>query len=198
MTGTALKLYEIAEALQPLLEIIEQSFYIDDETGEVIAIEPDPAMVEETVGLVGLGNAKVANIGFIIRNLEAARDAHKLEADRHRKAARIADNKIKWLKAYALDFLKASRQKSIESEDGLIKLSARKGVLKATGPGGCDLAEWGKAHMVELSEWPDEFRKITVEPRKKPLTDAFKTGREDIPGSVEFYEGDQWGTLTVK
>ena len=179
-----LKLYEIGDYLDGLLDLMDNTFHIDDETGEVIS--GDPLAIEEAVKLTELGNHKVAGIGYLIRNLETEAEARKKEADRLRKSAKVRENKIEWLKGYVLRYLAQSRQKAISTDDNVMTISAAKGRMRVEIPEGLD-----------LTAWPDEFVKRTVEARKTPILDAWKEGKP-IPDGVEIFEPTGWESLRIK
>lgn len=106
---------------------------------------------------------KADNYGRIIRNLEAEREAHKKEAQRHKDAAQVADNRIKRLKRNMEDAMVRLNKPKIEGE--LFKWRVQK-----TAP------------AVKLSDdfvLTDEFTKYAKpEADKTAIKNAINNGRE--------------------
>lgn len=139
---------------------LEQMFYnaVDIETGEI----KDEELLAAFDQLQMERDEKIENIACWIKDLKAESEAIGNEINNLRNRKATADRKLDAMRAYLSDFLNGQKFKTG-------KVSIR----------------WMKTKSVnvtDLSQIPEEFTKITVEPRKIEIKKAIAEGR-DVPGA---------------
>lgn len=139
---------------------LEQMFYnaVDIETGEI----KDEELLSAFDQLQMERDEKIENIACWIKDLSAESEAISKEISNLRSRKATADRKLDAMRTYLSDFLNGQKFKTG-------KVSIR----------------WMKTKSVnvtDLSQIPEEFTKVTVEPRKVEIKKAIAEGRE-VPGA---------------
>lgn len=142
-----MKLYELDRTIET---IIENGFFIDEETGEYFD--------EEALNQLQIDKAeKLENVLLMVKNYKAEAEAIKTEKDALAKRQAQAEKRAEWLLEYA--------KSSLNGEDFK---TARVAVA------------YRKSEKVEIEEWaklPDEY--LTFKdpvPKKTELKKALKSG----------------------
>lgn len=134
-----MNLYEITQATQQLLEMLEE--------GEI----PEEAY-NDTVESLGAEGA-IEDCIKAIRNSLAEAEAFKAEAERLTEKRRKAEDKAEWLKKLILDYMKVTDTKKAEA--GLFAVSRR-----ATKS--CELYDETQIPIVYLIPQPSKIDKKTI------------------------------------
>lgn len=115
-----MKLYEINEQIQNLLENGFDTDCIDMETGEIL----ESVATQKLDGLMLNEQDKIENTALFIKNLLSESDAIKAEMDNFQQRKKSKDNKIKWLKNYLSDYMHETKRTKFETSK--VALSFRK------------------------------------------------------------------------
>lgn len=139
---------------------LEEMFYnaVDIETGEI----KDEELLAAFDQLQMERDEKIENIACWIKDLKAESEAIGNEINKLRNRKATADRKLDAMRAYLSDFLNGQKFKTG-------KVSIRWMRTKSV-------------NVTDLSQIPEEFTKITVEPRKIEIKKAIAEGR-DVPGA---------------
>lgn len=139
---------------------LEEMFYnaADIETGEI----KDEELLAAFDQLQMERDEKIENIACWIKDLKAESEAIGNEINNLRNRKATADRKLDAMRAYLSDFLNGQKFKTG-------KVSIRWMRTKSV-------------NVTDLSQIPEEFTKITVEPRKIEIKKAIAEGR-DVPGA---------------
>lgn len=139
---------------------LEEMFYnaVDIETGEI----KDEELLAAFDQLQMERDEKIENIACWIKDLKAESEAIGNEINNLRNRKATADRKLDAMRAYLSDFLNGQKFKTG-------KVSIRWMRTKSV-------------NVTDLSQIPEEFTKITVEPRKIEIKKAIAEGR-DVPGA---------------
>lgn len=150
-----MNLYDIAGEYQKALDSIE----IDPETGEVAGF----GVLDE---LNSAFEEKAEAIACYAKGVKAEAEAIKAERSMLDKRREAAERKLKMLKEY------------------LAMNMAAVGIDKLKTPR-CSISfrKTSKVEISDMDKLPDEFKRITVEPRKSDISAAIKTG-ESVPGAA--------------
>lgn len=158
-----MNLYELTEEMRQLLELLEED---EDQT----AIEDTLALVKEDL------KDKIQGYGCVIRQLAADKAALAEERQRIQKREKSVENNMNRLRDAVKYAMLITNQPKLKTNLFSFSVSTRqKFVLD-----------------VDVNDLPDEFKKVTVEPRLKEIGDAMK--QEDRGWG--HYE--QTETLTVR
>ena len=166
-------LYELTEDMRNLLDMLEE--------------DPDNEAIQETISLTLLDlEDKAEDYVHVIRQLEA--DAAAAKAEKAKLAAKqsSAENGAKRMR----EALKAA-----------MLLTGKTKIKRAT----CSVSvstRWETVLDVEPEDLPDEFKKVTVEPKKAEITKWLKAYDPDKGGinleTCEWAHLEQTQTLTVR
>ena len=151
-----MKLYEIAEEMRTLLDSMDE--YIDEETGEVAP--------EFGIALNGLDKCAHEIIeGIGVRGLELKGDIETVEKELKRLKGRkeSMQGSIVWLKNYATDNMKSLGLGKHTSPGKLFTVWLQKGP--------------DSIHIERPGALPTVFQRITVEPAKKLIKEAWDAGQ---------------------
>lgn len=153
-----MNIYDIDIALVNASEAILEVF--DEETGEVTDIDQFEALKAEIDGLQMAREQKISNVACWIKNLTAEAEAIKAEKQNLAKRQQALENKAANLKKYLEYALHGEK-----FEDARCKISYRSSESITFAEG------------FDYSKLPEEFQKVTVEPRKTELKKAIKEGQ---------------------
>ena len=166
-------LYELTEDMRNLLDMLEE--------------DPDNEAIQETINLTLLDlEDKAEDYVHVIRQLEA--DAAAAKAEKQKLAAKqaSAENGAKRMR----EALKAA-----------MLLTGKTKIKRAT----CSVnvsTRWETVLDVEPEDLPEEFKKVTVEPKKAEITKWLKAYDPDKGGTnletCEWAHLEQTETLTVR
>lgn len=126
---------------------------------------------------------KLENLCKVIRNLEADKEAHKTEADRHDKIAKTIDNNIKRLKDSMFNSMKVTGTSKVKGE--LFTVSIQK--------------NGGKVPLIQSPDM--DIRKLPnqlVTIIEKPNTDAIRSALEGGNKVSGFSLGERGESLRIK
>lgn len=126
---------------------------VDEETGDIVDVEKLEALEMEL-------DEKISNIACWIKNLDAEAEAIKAERLNLEKRQKADENKSKSLKSFLQYILNG---KKFRNEKCIVSYRHNKKVLIDDDA---------------VEKLPEEFQKITIEPRKKELAEAMKLGFE--------------------
>ena len=163
-------LYDVDDRL---VNLIENQF--DTETGEIFESEEKLAKAIDEVQLDL--DTKIENIGCYIKNLEAEVEAFKKEEDNLEKRRKSAENKIEGLKKYLNGYLSACYPN--DSDRAKWKFKTAKVVL--------GYRKSSKVEVPDIEKLDKNYLKVTtnVEPDKKAIGDAIKSGKEVIGAFIK-------------
>ena len=152
-----MKLYELSQRYQQVLDLIETSD--EDFTEEQWDI---------LIGIEDAFNGKVENVGKFIKSLQA--DVEAIKAERQRLAARekTLGRKADWLKAYLLHALRAAGKPKVKGH--VLTVSLRK------APISCE--------VLDADELPGDFKREVTEVKvdRNGIIAHFKSTGEILPG----------------
>jgi len=199
-----MKLFEINAELAEFAALLDQSFTVDEETGEVYT---DPGLQAESDRLMAEAEKNLPWLHRHLGNLENEQAGFQGEVDDLKKKLKKAqenvrekESRVNFIKRQILNYLMLTRQKKIEllGADGkpFGTFSGRKGSQpKITGPDGMSLEKWVKS--IPVADWPERFRVTEIDTRVTPYKKAFEAG-EELPAGIEYHEPTEWDSLTVK
>lgn len=125
---------------------------IDQETGEIIDSDKLTALNMER-------EKKISNVACWIKDLKAEAEALKAEKQNLAKRQQICENKVESLKNWLSFALNGEKYK-----DSRCSISYRKS------------ASVNFAEGFDFNTLPDDFKKVTVEPKKTEIKNAIKDG----------------------
>ena len=125
---------------------------IDEETGEIIDLERLEALEMER-------DMKISNVACWIKDLKAEAEAIKAEKQALEKRQKAAENKAESLKQWLQVVLEGEKFK-----DARCSISYRRSERVVFEDG------------FLLNSLPEQFRKVTIEPKKTEIKDYLKTG----------------------
>lgn len=168
-----MKLYELTEELTNLIEMLEE--------------DPENEAIKETIAMLLLDlDDKAEDYVHVIRQLEADAEAAKAEKLHLAKKQSAAENAAKRMRDYLKDAMIITGRTKIKRATCSIGISTR----------------WEMALDVDVNDIPDEFKKITVEPKKQEITRWLKAYDPDKGGTnletCEWAHLEQTETLTVR
>ena len=168
-----MKLYELTNELQDLIEMLEE--------------DPENDAIKETIATLLLDlDDKAEDYVHVIRQLEADAEAAKAEKLRLAKKQSAAENAAKRMRDYLKDAMILTGRTKIKRATCSIGITTR----------------WEMALDVDVNDIPDEFKKITIEPKKQEITKWLKAYDPEKEGTnVEFCDWahlEQTETLTVR
>ena len=146
-------LYEINKTY---LEVLENGFKIDEETGEILFDKDDLERIESEF------SEKVDNIACYIKDLLALNEAIKNEKKNLDDRMNTNTKKIEWLKSYLSWSMKVRELDKYETPRSKISYRSSK-----------------KVEVTDLEQIPAEFIKTKTESSidKKAVMEAFKNGQ---------------------
>lgn len=166
-------LYELTEDMRNLLDMLEE--------------DPDNEAIQETINLTMLDlQDKAEDYVHVIRQLEA--DAAAAKAEKARLAAKqsTAENGAKRLREALKETMSILGITKIKKPTCSMTVSTR----------------WDTVLDVEPEDLPEEFKKVTVEPKKAEITKWLKAYDPDKGGTnletCEWAHLEQTQTLTVR
>jgi len=164
-----MNLYELTGELATLESVMEP-----DENGEIGITDEQ---LEAYLDLKSGSALKAQNTVHFIRNLESRSESVDSEIKRLTVYKRTCENAVKRIKEYALFCLQGAGLKFIGEKPFSInrQKNSQPAVIVPDG--------------LDLSTWDDRFKKVTVEPNKKAILEAWKA-EEPIPANVEIFEGE--------
>jgi hypothetical protein len=130
---------------------------VDEETGEVVDTEKLKALEMEH-------DAKISNIACWIKDLRAEAEALKNEKQALEKRQKAAENKAESLKEFLAVYLEGEKFK-----DNRVSISYRRS------------ESVGFTEDFNIDDLPDDYVKVTKEPRKTLIKEAFAEGMV-VPG----------------
>lgn len=154
----SLTLYDIDFALIEASEALNGVF--DEETGEVIDIDVFEALKAEIDNLQMEREKKIHNVACWIKNIKAEAEAVKTEKQKLAKRQAVLERKADNLKKYLEYALHGEKFK-----DGAVSISYRttKSVVFYDD--------------FDYSTLPEEYQKVTIEPKKTELKQAIENGQ---------------------
>lgn len=153
-----MKLYELTNELQDLIEMLEE--------------EPENEAIKETIATLLLDlDDKAEDYVHVIRQLEADAEAAKAEKLRLAKKQSAAENAAKRMRDYLKDAMVLTGRTKIKRPTCSISVSTR----------------WETVIDVDVKDIPEEFQKVTIEPRKQEIGKWLRAYDPDKEGTnVEF------------
>lgn len=163
-------IYELNEEIGNILDEVDS--YIDDDgnfintqTGEVITADVAEAYFSELQrqldSLAEARDEKISNIACWIKQLKADAEAIKKEKLNLEKRQKSCENKAESLKKYLSSVLQGDKFK-----DARVSISYRSSKTVEFAPN------------FDYSKLPEEYQKITYEPKKTELKNAILNGEE--------------------
>lgn len=125
---------------------------IDQETGEIINEEMLTALNMER-------EKKISNVACWVKNLKAEAEALKTEKQNLEKRQKACENKAESLKRWLAFALAGEKYK-----DSRVSISYRKS------------ESVGFSDNFNVANLPEEFQKVTIEPKKSEIKDYLKSG----------------------
>lgn len=125
---------------------------IDAETGEIIDEKMLTALNMER-------DKKISNVACWIKNLKAEAEALKTEKQNLEKRQKSCENKVESLKRWLAFALAGEKYK-----DSRVSISYRKSESVAF------------SDNFNIANLPEEFQKVTIEPKKSEIKDYLKSG----------------------
>lgn len=166
-------LYEMTEEMRSLLEMLEE--------------DPENEAIQETINLALMDlEDKAEDYVHVIRQLEA--DASAAKAEKARLAAKqsAAENGAKRMRDYLKDAMVLTGRTKIKRPTCSIGITTR----------------WETVLDVDVNDLPDEFKKVTVEPKKAEITKwlkAYNPDKEEANlASCDWAHLEQTESLTVR
>lgn len=168
-----MKLYELTEDLTNLIEMLEE--------------DPENEAIKETIAALLLDlDDKAEDYVHVIRQLEADALMAKTEKQRLANKQKAAENA-------------AQRMRDALKEAMLI--TGRTKIKRATCSIGIS-SRWDAVIDVDVKDLPDEFKKVTVEPKKQEITKWLKAYDPDKQGTnletCDWAHLEQSEVLTVR
>lgn len=168
-----MNLYELTGDLRDLIEMLEE--------------DPENEAVKDTINMLLLDlDDKAEDYIHVIRQLEADAEAAKTEKLRLAKKQASAENGAKRLR----EALKAA-----------MLITGRTKIKRPTCSIGI-VTRWDAVLDVDVNDIPDEFKKITVEPRKAEITKwlkAYDPDKENLNlHTCDWAHLEQTESLTVR
>ena len=149
-----MKLYELSENLVNLVEMLEE--------------DPENEAIKETISMLLLDlDDKAEDYVHVIRQLEADALMAKNEKQRLANKQKAAEN--------AADRMREALKQAM-------LITGRTKIKRATCSIGIS-SRWDAVIDVDVNDLPEEFKKITVEPRKAEITKWLKTYDPDKEGT---------------
>lgn len=144
---------------------------------EMLVDDPENEAIKETLDFV-LDNLddEADTACRIIRQIKADREALKSQRDFFEKKIKACDNAEKFFRGQILGAMLRTNQRKIKTAENTISVSTRSRFVLDVDP----------------NDLPDEFKKVTVEPRLKEIGDAMK---QDDRGWGHFEETE---SLTMR
>ena len=166
-------LYNLTEDLQNLIEMLEE--------------DPENEAIQETINVTMLDlHDKAEDYVHVIRQLEADALMAKTEKQRLANKQKAAENGAKRLREALKEAMSVTGITKITKPTCIVTLSTR----------------WDTVLDVEPEDLPDEFKKVTVEPKKAEITKWLKAYDPDKGGinleTCEWAHLEQTETLTVR
>lgn len=168
-----MKLYELTEDLTQLIEMLED--------------DPENEAIKETIGMLLLDlDDKAEDYVHVIRQLEADAEMAKAEKQRLAKKQSAAENAAKRMRDYLKDAMLITGRTKIKRPTCSIGITTR----------------WETVLDVDVNDLPDEFKRVTVEPKKAEITKwlkAYNPDKEEANlASCDWAHLEQTESLTVR
>lgn len=138
-----MNLFEIDDRIEEL---------IDEETGVITDVEALEALEMER-------DAKISNIGCLIKESKAEQDAIKKAKQDLDKRLKVAENRERSCKTYLATYLNGAKFK-----DGRVSISYRSSTSTEVD------------EDIDLNKLPDDCKKITIEPSKTAIKERLEAG----------------------
>ena len=141
---------------KPLYDLVNQLTFLE-------AIEPEDEeqekRLDEMLSSLQLDiNTKAVNIGKYVINLRGYIDMLKVEEERLYKKRKAIENRVEHIKSYLFKEMRKAMIMQVKGDVCTISIRQNPPSVEVTN--------------VDLL--PEEFKKITVEPKKKEILDLFK------------------------
>lgn len=168
-----MNIYELKADYLKLIEMLEE--------------DPENEAIKETIALLLLDlDDKAEDYVHVIRQLEADAEAVKAEKMRLAKKQQAAENGAKRLREALKEAMLMTGKTKIRRPTCSIGITTR----------------WDAVIDVDVNDIPDEFKKVTVEPRKQDITKWLKAYDADKEGlnlyTCDWAHLEQTESLTVR
>lgn len=168
-----MKLYELTENLVNLVEMLEE--------------DPENEAIKETISMLLLDlDDKAEDYVHVIRQLEADALMAKTEKQRLANKQKAAENAAQRMRDALKDAMLITGRTKIKRATCSISVSSR----------------WDAVIDVDVNDLPEEFKKVTVEPRKAEITKWLKAYDPDKEGTnletCDWAHLEQSEVLTVR
>jgi hypothetical protein len=166
-------LYELTGDLKDLVDMLEE--------------DPENEAIKETISTLLLDlDDKAEDYVHVICQLEADAEMAKAEKQRLAKKQSAAENAAKRMRDYLKDAMLLTGRTKIKRATCSIGITSR----------------WETVIDVDVNDIPDEFKKITVEPKKQEITRWLKAYDPDKGGTnletCDWAHLEQTESLTVR
>jgi chromosome segregation ATPase len=151
-----MKLYEIQSHI---LDVLENGFSVDEETGECFGIE-------ELESLQLAFEEKAESIACYIKQLESETSAIKAEEKALAERRRLKENKVERLKSYLADCLKGAGKDKFETARCQVKFRKSESV------------EIDEGKFFEIYGTESDYVRAKYEPNKTAIKAALKQGQQ--------------------
>ena len=151
-------IFELDESIGNVLDMIDH--LVDEETGEIGDVDSFVVLRNELDALSEQRNEKISNVACWIKQLSADAEAIKKEKLNLAKRQASCEKKVESLKQYLAYVLNGDKFK-----DSRVSISYRTSKSVEFTPG------------YDYKKLPEEFQKITIEPRKTEIKNAIENGQ---------------------